>query len=456
MIDINLLKKNSCAKRFSDAEIIIREGDKMGDEMYVILEGKVGVYRNFGQPNEINISTLNVGNFFGEMTLFLHRERTATVVAQGTVILLAIGRVAAYEFFETQPQLTYLVMKTLCTRLEKTNKILSVADITVGHESGSPSERLFSAEFSAPVASAPVVSAPPPSTTNVAQATKPASVVPTPASVVPPAPASFISDTPPPGFIADTPVPSSLPDGLFPEGHQIYKLQTKPASPELIYKKNFKCPVCDKTFSAYSVRTTRLKIERRDKDFRSHYNGIDTTYYEIITCTECYFSNFEAAYAQPIVSRFKESIGQITEYKKKLNIDITEDRNINNVFAGYFLALKGAPLFYKNHEMFVAKIWLRLIWLYDDCRDGAMVEAATKNAHKAYLSAFEKTDATPEALQQLSVLIGELSLMVRDIPNAKLFFVKARSYRGGSKAYQTQAEDGIETIRKIESGQIKL
>jgi hypothetical protein len=439
-MDINLLKKNSSAKKFPDGYFIIREGDKMGDEMYVILEGKVNVYKNYKTENEKMLATLTPGNFFGEMTLFLHRERSATAIANGEVILLVIGRLAAYEFFETQPQLTYAVIKSLCHRLENTNKQLGRANMPGAISAGNEPERLFTAETPAPVAPAP------------AKPTAPAMISDTP-------PAGFISDTPPADFVPpaqESKLPSSLPAGLFPEGHKTYDLKTQPASPDLIYKKNFKCPVCEKSFLAYSIRTTRLKLERRDKDFRSHYPGIDTAYYEIITCPHCYFSNFEASYSQPIISRFKESIGEITKYKEQLGTDLTDDRNINNVFAGYFLALKGAPLFYKSHEMTTAKIWLRLTWLYDDCRDGAMVELATKKAHEAYLSAFEKTDAGTEALQQLCVLVGELSLMVRDVPNAKLFFVKARSYRGGSKVLQTQAEDGIEKIRKIESGQLKL
>jgi hypothetical protein len=102
--------------------------------------------------------------------------------------------------------------------------------------------------------------------------------------------------------------------------------------------------------------------------------------------------------------------------------------------------------------MLVAKVWLRLRWLYKDVNDEAMEEIATQQAHACYLAAFEKTDASPEALQQLCVLVAELSLMVKDVANAKFFFVKARSFRHGSKAMQLQAEDGIATIRQIESG----
>lgn len=412
------MKTGKHAAKFTKGQVIIKEKDTDGSNMFVILEGHVGVYKDYQTPNEKQIATLGAGNFFGEMTLFLHKARSATVVAANDVTVFVIERKDAFDFFSQQPQLTYLIVKTLCKRLEG-------ADMPSDLVSDNPPESLSSALASTPV---------------------------------------MISDTPPPGFISDTPPatvkatePASISAELFPEGHQIYSLETEPAPAELIYKRSFKCPVCEKSFQAYAVRATRLKLDRRDKDFRSHYQQpIDTTYYEIVTCPDCYYSNFDTAYTQPIIARFKENIGQITAYKAQIGLDLVEDRSINAVFAGYYLALKGVPLFYKNPEMFTAKIWLRLMWLYSDVKDFDMEAMAAKKAHASYLAAFEKTDATPDQIQQLCVLMGELSIIVKDIPNAKIFFVKARNHRGGSKAMQTQAEDGIEVIRKIESGVIKL
>ncbi|MCL2578024.1 MAG: DUF2225 domain-containing protein [Defluviitaleaceae bacterium] len=424
-MDINALKNNANAKKFSDGHVIANENDKSNDEMYVVLEGNVSLYRNYNQPNEAKIKNIGTGNFFGEMSLFLQKERTETAVAVGDVILFAVSRSSAFEFFQTQPQLTGLLVKTLCQELDNTRRTL--LRVAASNKTTPHAEEVAA---SAPAPSAPISDTPPP---------------------------GFISDTPPAGFVATATAPASLPDELFPEGHQVYEHETQSPPPELIYKRTFKCPVCDEAFQAYTVRTTRLKLEKRDKDFRSHYiQKIDPTYYEIVTCTKCWFSNFESAYSQPIIARFKENIGQITTYKTQIGLNLIEDRSINAVFAGYYLALKGAPLFYKSPEMFIAKIWLRLMWLYDDVEDAEMQAMSAKKAHSSYLSAFESTDATPDALQQLCVLMGELSLIVKDVPNAKIFFVKARSNKGGSKVLLSQAEDGIETIRKIEAGQIRL
>ena len=448
-MDINVLKANKNSKKFPKGHVIFREGETTGEEMYVILEGHVGVYKGHGTPAEQQIAKHGVGNFFGESTMLLLKGRTVTTVALDDVLLYVVERQAAFAFFGEQPQLTYLIMKTMCSRLEEAKVALGRANMPSGVTTGAQQESLFEQKAEEQVST---------NAQGVAGATPaapPVTPVPLPA---------FIGDEPPPGFAMPPaePVsnaPSALKEvsaDLFPEGHKPYDLEREPAAAELIYKKAFKCPICEKSFQAYAVRDSRLKLINRDKDFRNHYNGIDTIYYEIVTCPECYYSNFMAAYAKPVIARFKENAPQITAFKPQIGLDLIEDRSINAVFAGYYLALKGAPLFYKEPEMTVARIWIRLMWLYHDVSDYEMERMAAENAQKTYMAAFEKTDAGPDAVQQMCVMMGELSLIVKDIQNAKIFFVKARNHRGGSKTMATMAEDGIETIRKIESGQIRL
>lgn len=419
-MDINSLKNSTFAKKFSAGETIAAEGNA-GDAMYIIVEGAVDVYKNYQKPTEKKLTILKPGNFFGESTLFLHKEYTTTEVAASDSVLLEVGRASVREFLETNPELTFLVIKTLCQRLESANKMLVAAAPPV-------------AEAPPQASAAPVAETPPP----VAEAPPQASATP-----VAPAPVA-----PPEG--------ESLIEGLLPPGHKLYSFETPATAPGLVYKKKFTCPVCEHEFQANVVLKSKLKAEGRDKDFRHHYAGIEAHYYEIITCPACYYSMFEDMYTKPIVARFKENIPEVSAFKAHLGGDMTDDRNINNVFAGYYLALKCSPLFYKDHEMNTAKIWLRLKWLYEDVGDLEMAAMAVREAHKAYLAAFEKTNEMPDFVQQLCVLVAELSLIVKDLQNAKIFFVKARSYKSGSKAMLSQAEDGIETIRRIEAGQIKL
>ena len=389
-MNLELLKQNSSARRYQDSEVIIRDGEQMGNEVFIILAGSVGVYKNYQQPNEIKLTELKPGSFFGEMTLFLNKERAATVVAHEPVYVLVIDRINIYNFFETQPELTYSLIKTLCQRLDDANKQLSGED---------------SAPESIPV---------PPPANNVANA-----------------------------------IPSALKD-LFPKGHKMYSYKAPAAEPDTVYNKSFTCPLCDEHFPAYTIRTTRLKVKTRDKDFRVRHEGIDATYLEIITCHHCCFSAFENSFNRgAILSRFAQNINKINVYKNNLKFMVSTDRDVNEVFAGYYLALKCANLFYARSEVTVAKIWARLMWLYRDCNDKDMEMFALEKAQESYLAVFKETDIDPNTMQQISVMIGELSLQLNDLDNAKTFFMQARTHRGGSEALIAQAEDGIQAIKEM-------
>ena len=75
-------------KRFDSGETIIRRGE-LGEEMYVILQGTAEVWAGVGGERR-KIAEQRRGEVFGEMGLVRHHERSADVVAQGEVEVLAV------------------------------------------------------------------------------------------------------------------------------------------------------------------------------------------------------------------------------------------------------------------------------------------------------------------------------------------------------------------------------
>jgi diguanylate cyclase (GGDEF)-like protein len=135
MMNIEHLSESwTCREDFPEGHVIIVEGEAPDGKMYIIEKGTVGVYKNYRDQGEIRIAELKQGDFFGEMNLFLQKRRTATVVAETDVTVLAIEKVQALEFLKTQPEATFSLIKTLCMRLENTT--LNSADNSVMYEEG--------------------------------------------------------------------------------------------------------------------------------------------------------------------------------------------------------------------------------------------------------------------------------------------------------------------------------
>jgi len=133
MININHLSESwTTRESFPKGHIIIQDGEAPDGRMYIIESGTVKVYKNYKEVGEILIAEFGKGDFFGEMTLFLQKRRTATVVAETDVIVLTIDRARTLEFLGTQPEAAYTLIRALCLRLENTTE--NSADNSVRYE----------------------------------------------------------------------------------------------------------------------------------------------------------------------------------------------------------------------------------------------------------------------------------------------------------------------------------
>lgn len=111
---------------FSRGKIVFREGDA-GDCMYQLESGGVGVYHDYGGPNEKLISTLYNSSrelrIFGEMGLLEHAPRSATVVAlEDNTILTRISEADFEDCFKKNPTMLLDLMQQMCNRLRKTTQ----------------------------------------------------------------------------------------------------------------------------------------------------------------------------------------------------------------------------------------------------------------------------------------------------------------------------------------------
>src|SRR6185436_1640288 len=77
---------------------------EVGDAMYLILEGELRVRINV-MGKETILTTLGIGEFFGDISLFDHGPRSADVVANSDSVLLKISSSAFDQLAKAAPEI---------------------------------------------------------------------------------------------------------------------------------------------------------------------------------------------------------------------------------------------------------------------------------------------------------------------------------------------------------------
>jgi CRP-like cAMP-binding protein len=116
-METNTMDIGALGKTYQDGEIIVHEGER-GDCMYVVQEGLVEVMIDSG-GKEVQLRTLGKDEFFGEMAIFEHEIRTATVRAHGPVRLLSVDHRNLLQRIHEDPSLAYRLMKVMSNRIDK-------------------------------------------------------------------------------------------------------------------------------------------------------------------------------------------------------------------------------------------------------------------------------------------------------------------------------------------------
>jgi len=101
---------------FPKNKTIVEEGAP-GDYMYIIVEGRVKVTKLSGDGREKILELLDVGDFFGEMSLFDEAPRSASVKAMAEVRILALARNDFLRLLSRSPDLALSVIQELTRRL---------------------------------------------------------------------------------------------------------------------------------------------------------------------------------------------------------------------------------------------------------------------------------------------------------------------------------------------------
>jgi membrane protein len=99
---------------------LIEEGDT-SRTAYFLYAGQAGVYKTTrGESHKLG--QLNEGQLFGEMAYLLSETRTASVVAETDITVLALPPTVMEELMRYSAPLSRRIIDTLCKRLEHMNQ----------------------------------------------------------------------------------------------------------------------------------------------------------------------------------------------------------------------------------------------------------------------------------------------------------------------------------------------
>lgn len=108
---------STAVKKYVKGEVIVQEGSSTA-QMFVLVSGSVGLYKNYQKFNQIDMGSIRTGECFGESTVFLDRLQSATMVALNDSEVMTITAKNAVDIFSKQPEIAYSVIGGLVKRLD--------------------------------------------------------------------------------------------------------------------------------------------------------------------------------------------------------------------------------------------------------------------------------------------------------------------------------------------------
>jgi len=122
--DLEELAKSLTERPFRAGEIIFHQGAE-ATAMFIIAEGHVNIHLPGEQSRRVSLQDLARGEYFGELSLFDHKPRSASALATTDVVLLELTAETFSRYIEQHPGASLPILRTMSQRLRETNTLLS-------------------------------------------------------------------------------------------------------------------------------------------------------------------------------------------------------------------------------------------------------------------------------------------------------------------------------------------
>ena len=111
-------------RRLESGETLFKAGDK-GDSLFVILQGRVHVFRELEGGVVKTLVVLGYGSIIGEVAVIDQQERSASIAALDDSALFELSRIQLIKLLRMQPSIAakvlWAAMETIAVRLRDAN-----------------------------------------------------------------------------------------------------------------------------------------------------------------------------------------------------------------------------------------------------------------------------------------------------------------------------------------------
>jgi CRP/FNR family cyclic AMP-dependent transcriptional regulator len=124
--ECNRILRDTSEKAFAAGQVIFEAGS-IGNEMFIIKDGRVKIHRMF-EGSEIIFAEFDAGAAFGEMSLIDEYPRSASAAAIGDCVLLSFSRQAFHKIIADESaiaaKLLLAIAEVFSKRMRQTDKML--------------------------------------------------------------------------------------------------------------------------------------------------------------------------------------------------------------------------------------------------------------------------------------------------------------------------------------------
>lgn len=102
-------------------QVIFYQGDP-GDELFLLIDGRVRISCESTTGREITLTVFNDGGFFGELALLDGEPRSASAIAECDSMVMVLRRIDFQNFLTDVPSAGVALLAFLSRRLRRSNK----------------------------------------------------------------------------------------------------------------------------------------------------------------------------------------------------------------------------------------------------------------------------------------------------------------------------------------------